>query len=149
MAHHDLGYAEMTLGHHDTALGEFRKEIQTNPSFDGAYLRAGVIELERNRLPEADEMLRQAVARNPTNASAHFELARACLKEQRLDEAEAQYRQALELDPKLIRAHYGLAQALKASGKQAEAEREFKLFRDLLAQHRSSQGIISASGNAP
>ncbi len=75
LAHHDLGLAPMTLCKNAEALGEFRQEIQVNPSFAGAYWRAGTIELEHGRLPEAEEFLRRPRpkirAKPPLTSSSH------------------------------------------------------------------------------
>ena len=128
------------------ALAEFRKEIAANPSFGQAYLRAGTIEVERNRLGEARDMLLGAVSHSPEDASAHFELGRFYLKAKQPELAQGQFLEALRLDPKLIRAHYGLAQALLALGKGDEAQREFRAFSELLARNRSAQRGASASG---
>jgi tetratricopeptide (TPR) repeat protein len=87
LAHHDLGLAQMTLGNNEEALEEFRKETEVNPSFAGAYLRAGTIELDHDQLTEAEAFLRQATARDPGEATAHFQLARCYLKLQRPEAA--------------------------------------------------------------
>ncbi len=110
-------------------------------------LRAGTIELERGRLPEAEEWLRRAVALDPDQAFDHFELGRCLLKEAKHDAAEVEFRQAIRLDPKLIRTHFFLAQTFQAQGKKEEAQREFKLFSDLLARHRSTQTGASATSD--
>ena len=136
----------MTLGNNEEALEEFRKEIEVNPSFAGAYLRAGTIELDHDRLPEAEGFLRQATARDPGEAIAHFQLARCYLKEGKPEAAELEYRHAIALDEKLIRAHFGLAEALQALGRKEEAHREFQLYsKALLDRNRKSNSGIAAS----
>ena len=129
-------------------MEEFQKEIEANPSSQDAYLRAGVIELERDRLPEAEEMLRRAVALDSGNALAHFELGRSLLKARKFEAAQDELHQALRLNPRLIRAHYGLAQALGAVGKTAEAQRELQVYAQLLARNRSLGSGASASNDS-
>lgn len=65
--------------------------------------------LDRGRLQQAEELLREAIALDPENGGLRNNLAGLLLMRDRTDEAQASFTKAIELNPKLISAHRGLA----------------------------------------
>ena len=93
----------------------------------------------RNRLDDAEALLRQAIAYHPDLAIPHYNLGNVFKQADRLDEAEASYRSAIALAPDLANAHLNLGVVLTARGRYTEADaalrRAIQLKPDSLLAH--------------
>ena len=81
----------------DLSEAEFRKVLKINPQHASALNYLGYMLADRNlRLPEALDLIRQAVALEPTNGAFLDSLGWVYFRMGKLDEAETYLRQALE-----------------------------------------------------
>jgi tetratricopeptide (TPR) repeat protein len=86
-------------------------------------------------LQQIEALLKKSLALEPGLAEAHFQLANLYSDQKNYAEALPEYSRARELNPELADAHYRLAQAYVRLGKKELAEEEFKIYRQLGAQH--------------
>jgi tetratricopeptide (TPR) repeat protein len=86
-------------------------------------------------LQQIEALLKKSLALEPGLAEAHFQLANLYSDQKKYAEALPEYSRARELNPELADAHYRLAQAYVRLGKKELAEEEFKIYRQLGAQH--------------
>jgi tetratricopeptide (TPR) repeat protein len=86
-------------------------------------------------LQHIEALLKKSVALEPGLAEAHFQLANLYSDQKKYAEALPEYSRARELNPDLADTHYRLAQAYVRLGKKELAEEEFKIYRQLGAQH--------------
>jgi tetratricopeptide (TPR) repeat protein len=86
-------------------------------------------------LQQIEALLKKSLALEPGLAEAHFQLANLYSDQKKYAEALPEYSRARELNPDLADAHYRLAQAYVRLGKKELAEEEFKIYRQLGAQH--------------
>jgi tetratricopeptide (TPR) repeat protein len=124
-AHLGLAQADSLRGKHDTATVHFQKARELAPNnadveaLWGAYLRS------RNRLAEAETVLKKAATLDAKAADPHVFLGDLYLVNlKRPKDAVAEYRAATAAEPANAGAHYGLGLALQAAGDMAGAERE-------------------------
>ncbi|MBE7159402.1 MAG: tetratricopeptide repeat protein, partial [Rhodospirillales bacterium] len=90
----------MYAGELDHAEASARRALTISPETPAPYLRLlGIIERQRKRLPEAINLMQQAIAANPLDASTHKELSVSLLLAKNLDGAEREAREALALAP--------------------------------------------------
>ncbi len=78
------------------------------------------------RVPEAFEVVREAIAKDPDNAGLRNYYGQLCLLAGRLPEAREALLEALRLDPYLTDAHNNLGVVLDRMGRPNDAEQEFK-----------------------
>jgi tetratricopeptide (TPR) repeat protein len=86
-------------------------------------------------LQQIEALLKKSLALEPGLAEAHFQLANLYSDQKKYAEALPEYSRARELNPELADAHYRLAQAYVRLGRKELAEEEFKIYRQLGAQH--------------
>ncbi|MGA2631887.1 MAG: tetratricopeptide repeat protein [Terriglobia bacterium] len=140
LAHYHLGYGLLSLGYLKEALEEFRKEIDLNADFYGAYWLAGNIELDRDNVDVAEPLLRRSAELKPEAFEPHYGLGRVLVSRRQWPEAEAEFKRALAANPGSARCHYALARLYQQMGRKEDAEREFRVVADLHAriQHQLS-----------
>lgn len=98
-----------TLGHHDEAIGCFRRAVATgdNSSF-GRLGKARALLIE-DRNQEAELVLRKAITYEPENAMAHDLLGNLLSEFGRFEEARACFQRAIAIAPLLSGSYYELA----------------------------------------
>jgi tetratricopeptide (TPR) repeat protein len=107
-------------GHLDEAETEMRKQIQQHPSVEG-YNLLGIIESDRQDLPDAVAAFQQALQLSPKSAPTHNNLGNVYVAQKKLELAEKEFRTALRLEPANRDANYNLGVLLMARGAPAEA----------------------------
>jgi Flp pilus assembly protein TadD len=114
----------------DLSEAEFRKVLKINPQHASALNYLGYMLADRNlRLPEALDLIRQAVALEPTNGAFLDSLGWVYFRMGKLDEAETYLRQALERfsrDP-TVHDHLGDVYYQKGRLKDAIAQWEISM----------------------
>jgi tetratricopeptide (TPR) repeat protein len=98
-AHYIAGGASLAKGDDGKAAGEFRSEIETNPSFSLAYYRLGNAEENLEAWDAAISALQRAIWLNPNHSGPYALIGKAYLKRGDIDDAEAAFSHALEMDP--------------------------------------------------
>lgn len=87
---------------------------------DGVLLYTELLE-QRERLPEAVEILRDFATKIPPSGDVFFVLARMHVRRGELAEAERALRDATRASPELLRAWVALAEVLEEAGQRDEA----------------------------
>ena len=108
----DLATAEATRG-----------PIADHPS---ALHLLGLIRVRQGRLPEAADILGQAVASRPEEAQAHFNHGKVLAALGRYPDAADAFSSVAALDPRHGEAMFGQGKALQAMGKLADAIAAFR-----------------------
>jgi FimV-like protein len=82
-----LGEIDAARGDTQSALNEFSKAIQLEPTDSDAKLALAKALIEMNQIDKAQALLEEAVQQEPTNAIAHYRLATLYRKMGRVDDA--------------------------------------------------------------
>jgi len=110
------GVAAHQKGDIDAAEALYRQALATAPDFAPALHYLGMVHYQRNRLPEALELLDRSVALMPGEPEFHNNRGLALAADQRLPEAIAAFHHALSLKPDHVTAWNNLGLALQADG---------------------------------
>jgi tetratricopeptide (TPR) repeat protein len=85
--------------------------------------------LRMNRLPEAENALRESLRYEPGLAQAHYHLARTLEKDERTEQAIAEYKAAISNDGTLSEACYSLAMLYRKLHRDKEATAMFSEYK--------------------
>lgn len=130
-----LGLSDEGLGKYDEAIEAYRRAVRLNekdrpcspwPSQDLAAL---LIKLDR--LPEAEESLKQSLQCDPRFPRAHYQRGVLLEKQKKHDAAVAELQQAASLDPKYAEPYYALGQIYKRQGDPGKAAAAWATFQRL------------------
>ena len=116
-----MGAANRGLGHLADALAAFRKVIELNPNYAGAYYNMGNVLQEQGKLDEAIEAYTKAIDIKPDHADAYNNMGLALQDQGKLDEAITSYNKVLSLRPDYADAYNNMGAALKDQGELDEA----------------------------
>ena len=124
-AHRGLGLALVHEQRPDEAMSEYLAALRLQPE---AHDHSAVAELliQKGRLDEALNQLREAMAMEPGNATAHLAAGQLLSGTGNTDNAIREYQTALRLDPNLAQAHYLLGGELAERGRPDEAIAQFR-----------------------
>lgn len=112
----------------DKAEVEFRKVLKADPDNAGAMNYIGYMLADRNqRLPEALNIILQALEREPGNGAYLDSVGWAYYKLGRYEEAEKSLRRAVDKTPHDPTVHDHLAEALMKEGKVGEAVAQWQI----------------------
>jgi tetratricopeptide (TPR) repeat protein len=112
----------------DKAEVEFRKVLKVDPDNAGAMNYIGYMLADRDqRLPEALNIILQALEREPGNGAYLDSVGWAYFKLGRYEEAEKSLRRAVDKTPRDPTVHDHLAEALMKEGKVGEAVAEWQI----------------------
>ena len=87
--------------------------------------------LERDRMTEAETILRRAIAINDRHFYANYDLGRLFVRSRRYDQALPFLQHATTLKPNNPGVHYQLFMALSRLKRKDEAEHELTVFKQL------------------
>ena len=104
-------------GKEDTkALDEFLKAIAINPKLPGANYGAGMVELRKGSLDEAERYFRAELSVNPGDVSSEYRLGYVLMSQRKLSEAVPLLSDVVGKRPSDADAHYELGKALLENG---------------------------------
>lgn len=109
MAEYARALQTRMAGNSQQALVMFQSLAERYPQLSGPKLNVGLIQMEQEQYPEAEQSFRESLAINNANPYAHNGLGLALREQGKFDESRDHYEQALALDPKYARAHFNLA----------------------------------------
>lgn len=124
-AHFNLGRYLKTQGDSSAAIRQFRITLQINPQYREAYFEIGLIQLDRNRLDEAEAFFRSALAVQP-DARVHNNLGLIFMKREQWQEAADWFGRALEIENSHPEAHNNLGLVYLQTGRVDEAEAAYR-----------------------
>jgi tetratricopeptide (TPR) repeat protein len=121
----DLGSEYWQKEDLESAEREWRETLQTAPRYSLAYSSLGLLELKRQRYPEAIEFFKKALELNPRNASARLYLGVSYMDTHMLQLAEPELRTAVSAYAFDANARNALGKFYLEEGRAAEAEQQF------------------------
>ena len=117
--------------HLDDAEALLLRAVELAPDYALNWVNLGMVQLERNKYPQAVESWEKATDLEPRNAYYWGGLGNACAMANLHEDAAKAYAKAVELNPQNSNAHMGYAHVLKTLGKQAES---LQSYRNAIAQ---------------
>ena len=130
-----LGVLDMSQGHPDDAIQNFKKAIELDPQLTEAQLNLATIYDGRGQVKEAEALLRQAIEEDPKYAQARFNLGMVLAQQGRFPEAEAELETAVSLDGTNLNAQTALAEVRAREGK---SESSIEMLRKVVAARPDS-----------
>lgn len=112
-----LGILDMSQGHVDDAIQNFKKAIEIDPQQTEAQLNLATIYDGKGQVKEAEALLRRAIENDPQYAQAHCNLGLVLAQQQRFPEAESELKTAVTLDAGNLNAQTALAEVEAREGK--------------------------------
>lgn len=134
-AYDNLGLCYYYQNQNDLAVTNYEKAIELERGFDHPspwpYLNLAITQQFLNRLPDAEENLRQAIRLDPGFAKAHFQLGTVLEDRGRPEDALAELRQAVQLDANYPEPHMAMARILHKIGRESDAKNEVQTYLHL------------------
>lgn len=119
--HDRMGTELLKAGKLADAVTEFKKALEADPTFAGAYNNVGVT-YERLGHADAQAQFERAIQLRPDFVHAHFNLARILMNKGRVERAVAELQSTIQIDPNHVDALNMLGMVLGRQGKFAEAQ---------------------------
>lgn len=147
--HNRMGTELLKQGKLTEAMAEFKKAIQSDPTYAGAYNNLGIT-YERMNRDGAQEQYERAIQLMPDFVHAHFNLARLLMKKGHTAEAVARLRRTIQIDPNHVAALNMLGMALGRQQKFTEAqshlERAVRIDPEHAEAHNNLGAVYTALG---
>ena len=136
-AYDNLGLCYYYENQNDLAVANYERAIaldrESGHPSPWPYLNLAITEQFLNRLPDAENNLREAIRLDPAFAKAHFQLGTILEDKGHLDEALRELQDAARLDPAYPEPHMAIARILHRLGREADAKKEVETYRKLRA----------------
>jgi Flp pilus assembly protein TadD len=128
-AENNLGLSYGGLNRTEDAISAYRKAIEwqqgrPHPS-EQPLLNLGIELLHQGKMPEAEQLLTQAVAIAPHDPNIREQLGHLYLQMKEFPKAQEQFQQAISLSPENPSLHFLLGRVYRAEGKDSKAQEEF------------------------
>ena len=136
-AHYFVGIAARAKADYDLAEAELRKSLTLRPNNVDTLAQLGFIVGERDRMLEAEKLLRHAIGINDKHFYANYDLGRILVKMKRYEEALVVLKHAATLKARNPSVHYQMFIALSRLKQKDEAERELAIFKELEAERKA------------
>ncbi len=141
-AHHNLGLAELALGHVAEAARHVGNAIALAPGSPEPHYSLGLILTRQGRIPEAIASYEKAIEYDPRHAAAHNNLANVLFTAGRTTEAGRHYAEAVRLQPDFAGARNSYSNWLLEMGRTEEA------LTQVMEAIRRQPGLAEAHFNA-
>ncbi|MEO7987409.1 MAG: tetratricopeptide repeat protein, partial [Gemmatimonadales bacterium] len=120
-AHFLLGNAYFGQQDFDKAIEQYKKAIEINAQFSGAYNSLGYAYRPIEKYADAETAFKKYIELIPNDPNPYDSYAELLMKTGRFDESIAQYQRALSVDPHFSNAFIGIATDLMLQGKHDQA----------------------------
>ena len=125
--HGNLGKAYLDTGEHEKAAREFKRMIELDPTFAGAYNNLAVIYIDHLKdYREAEKYITASLELFPDYPPGYVNRGVIFMNTRRLRPAVENFEKALDLDPKNLLAHYNLAACYINMGDMDRAEEHLR-----------------------
>lgn len=127
------------------AIVQYRKALDLNPKFIGAYNRLAICLDKIGQHTEAESALRQAIKVNPNLAYLRNNLAFSLMAQRRWRDSERELRAALQLMPEYQRARVNLGIVMSRLARRDEAFQQFQMVLGDARAHYN-MGLLDKAG---
>jgi len=131
------------FGEAERILLELRRE---DPSAVPPAYNLGLLYMQTNHLPQAEQAYRAVLALEPGHLKARIDLGHVLVRERRSQEAAAIFQQVLAEYPAAVNAHFGLGLAAAQMGDMERAKEEFRRTLALDPNHASAKRNLRQMG---
>ena len=139
----DLGVQAYDL-HRLTEAGEaLDMALRLRPNEATTQYALARVELDRQRMPQAEALFHAYLVQRPNDASAHYGLGHLLQMQQRNDEAAAEFHRSIDLQPAQTESYYQLGQMDLDVHHDAEAR---ELFAKVLSRFPTHGGALTGTG---
>lgn len=138
-AHSLYGRALMSLGDHEAAERQFRKELELNVNDFHANLQLGYLRTRAQRQTDAAAYLERAITIRPGDLAARKLLANLRLQSGRVEEAVSMFEALVKETPDAVDIHVQLATGYNRLKRTADAQREKAIVDRLNAEAAARQ----------
>ena len=141
-----------TNGQYGQAAADYEKILKSDANNPLALANLAAIELEENKLADADQHIQAAVAQTPNDAYNLTILGRIKFSEEKYDDALDALDHASKLDPQSAEIENFLGVALAEKGMRAQAETAFRkaiLIQPDYADAHKNLAIVYLSAHPP
>ena len=135
----NLGVAMMNQQLMDKAVANFDAAYKLDPSLATAELNKGIALLNQQKLPEAEEALKQAAAKTLAIRASGTTSVWCIAAKGKTDEAIADFQKALKIDPNDPDAYYFLGTFYSQQQNYAQAIEEFQQALKINPLHASAE----------
>ncbi|MHC4116631.1 MAG: tetratricopeptide repeat protein [Planctomycetota bacterium] len=142
--HNRTGAELLKAGKPAEAALEFRKAIEADPTYAGAYNNLGIA-YERLGQGDAQAQFERAIQLMPDFTHAHYNLARALMRAGQTPRAVAQLQRTIQIDPDHVGALNMLGMALGRQQKFAEAQVHLERAVRLDPNHAEARSNLGAA----
>lgn len=118
-------------GDTEEAIRAYRKVIEADPAFAGAFVNLGTIYFTARDFRQAEASYKSAIEADPSYALAYFNLGNLYDEMGDRPVALLQYESALKLNPNYADAHYNIALLYQATGQVLKAVHHWKSYLKL------------------
>lgn len=129
-AHLNMGNVHYRAGRAGQALAEYRKALDIDPRYAGAWNASAGAYKDLGQLDEAFACMKRAIELEPTNANYQNSLGVLYVQRREFAEAIECFRRALRFDPSHRRAHFNLGLALYNNEQYRECIEVFSSLED-------------------
>lgn len=141
LGHMLLGYARYGNMEYEGAKQELNWVLQNRPeSFEAVYY-LGMIDLNENRVDEAQRRFEQVLASSETHADAHQSLGKILLRKGQFEQAIQELRRAEELGGGSSDIYFNLSRAYAQLGDRSEAERVLELYQEFKTREAEQEEV--------
>jgi tetratricopeptide (TPR) repeat protein len=137
--HSSYGRALLGVGDQDTAIREFRAELEQNVNDFEANLQLGNIRKNEQKFDEASAYLERAHGIRPADITTRKLLGTVRLQTGKTDEAVQLLEEIVKEAPDLVDVHVQLATAYNRLKRKADADRERQIIDRLNAEAQAKQ----------
>ena len=138
--HYLAGQSLIRLNRLGEAEREFRAELLLNSAdVIAKYHLAYVLLEQKQQIPSALTLLREAVAARPEYADAQYQLGKALIDMGEVNQAIEHLEIAARAEPSKDYIHYQLSIAYRRASREADADRELELYKSLKASKRKRE----------
>jgi tetratricopeptide (TPR) repeat protein len=123
--HYANAQVQESLGHLDTAVQEYDKTLEKDPTMLGVHYKLGLLTLRASRAPASVEKAKgefeQELALAPSNADAEYEVGEINREKGQYQAAIAHFERAIRYQPEFVEARISMAKTLLELGRAADA----------------------------
>lgn len=131
LVHQLLGELYLYQSKVDEAITEFRKELEVNPGYAGAYYKLADAYSRAQKFDDAERLLQRSIWLDPTSTGPYILLGKVLEKKGEAELAVRALQRALAMDPNNAIPHHLLGQAYRELGRNDDADRELKIAAQL------------------